>query len=138
MSSASQTKIKIGSDICSVVRIMRAYEKYGQRFLDKVLTENEQKYVLGKTSLKSPLAANRLAEALAARFAAKEAIVKALGTGWRGVHWREIEVINAASGAPQAVLHGRAKELLSRLAFSQIEISLSHEREYALAVALIY
>ncbi len=138
MNLANQTKIKIGSDICSVVRIKRAYEKYGSRFIDKVLTENEKNYVLGKSNLKSPRAAHKLAEALAARFAAKEAVVKALGTGWRGIHWREIEVINAESGAPQVILHGRAKDLLLKLTLSQIEISLSHEQEFAIAFALIY
>jgi holo-[acyl-carrier protein] synthase len=117
---------------------MRVYEKYGARFLNKILTETEKIYVLSKLSKGAPDKTHRLTEVLAGRFAAKEAVAKALGTGWRGIHWHDVEIINAESGAPYAVLHGRAQELLARLGCQCIEISLSHEREYALAVALLY
>jgi holo-[acyl-carrier protein] synthase len=138
VSFSSENHIRVGSDICSVSRILRVYEKYGARFLDKILTETEKKYVLSKLSKGSPGKTQRVVEAIAGRFAAKEAIAKALGTGWRGIHWHDVEVINAESGAPHAVLHGRAAERLAGLGCHHAEISLSHEREYALATALLY
>lgn len=142
MKVTANSHIKIGSDICSVRRVMGVYEKYGERFLNKILTQTEKTYVmskLGKGSVgKASYTAPRLVEALAGRFAAKEAVAKALGTGWRGAHWHEVEIINIESGAPQAVLHGRAAELLSRLGLNNIEVSLSHEREYALAIAILF
>jgi holo-[acyl-carrier protein] synthase len=130
--------IKVGTDICSVVRIKNAYEKYGQRFLQRILTANERKYVENRALKNNLMKPFRLSEALAGRFAAKEAVAKALGTGWKGIYWKEVEIVNSESGAPQVVLSGRAKKILSKLGFSHIEISLSHEREYALATALIF
>ncbi len=130
MNSGAENHIKVGSDICSVHRIMRVYDKYGVRFLDRILTEAEKSYVLSRS--------RRLTQTLAGRFAAKEAIAKALGTGWRGIYWHEVEILNAENGAPQAVLHGRAAKLLVQLDCHRVEISLSHEHEYALAVAVLY
>lgn len=130
--------IKVGTDICSVVRIKNAYEKYGQRFLQRILTANERKYVENRALKNNLMKPFRLSEALAGRFAAKEAVAKALGTGWKGIYWKEVEIVNSESGVPQVVLSGRAKKILSKLGFSHIEISLSHEREYALATALIF
>jgi holo-[acyl-carrier protein] synthase len=130
--------VKIGTDICSVKRILEAYQKHGQRFLDRVLTNNEKQYVQSKASKNNTLKAHKLAEAVAGRFAAKEAVAKALGTGWRGLYWKEVEIINAASGAPQVKLSGRATVLLTNLGFKSIEISLSHEREYAIATVVLY
>ena len=138
MNRSPENRIKVGSDICSVKRIKDVYEKYGVRFLDKILTEIEKTYILSKLPKGTPNKTNRLTEALAGRFAAKEAIAKALGTGWNGIHWHEVEIINDESGAPHAVLHGRAIKLLASLDLNRIEISLSHEREYALAMAILY
>jgi holo-[acyl-carrier protein] synthase len=138
MNVSSESRIRIGSDICSSVRISRVYEKYGVRFLNKILTEAEKSYVLSKSPQGAPGRKQRLIETIAGRFAAKEAIAKALGTGWRGISWHEVEIINIPSGAPCVVLHGRAAELLASLGCHRAEISLSHDSEYALATALIY
>jgi holo-[acyl-carrier protein] synthase len=132
------SRIKIGTDICSVGRIKGTYEKYGHRFLDKVLTDNEKDYVQGIAAKNNALKLSKLSEALAGRFAAKEAVAKALGTGWNGIYWKEVEIINAESGAPQVMLSGRAKKLFSQLGYTCAEISLSHERDYALATVLLY
>ncbi len=130
--------LKIGSDICSVERIKSVYEKYGQRFLRRVLTDKEKAYVESKAISNDVLRSRRLTQALAARFAAKEAMAKAFGTGWRGLDWKEVEIVNAESGAPQVNLFGRAKSLFVQLGFNHIEISLSHEHEYALAMVVLY
>jgi holo-[acyl-carrier protein] synthase len=120
--------LKVGSDICSVVRIKEAYDRYGEKFLDRILTAHEKLYVLGQK--------HRLAESLAGRFAAKEAVGKALGVGLRGIGWQEIEILRAQSGAPQVILHGRAKAIAQKLQMDSFEISISHEREYAIALVI--
>jgi len=117
--------LKVGTDICSIERIRKAYERYGERFLDRILTPSEKHYVAGR--------GKRLVESLAGRFAAKEAVGKALGVGLRGVAWKEIEIGRAPSGAPHVILHGRAKKIAQHLQLSQFEISISHEREYSVA-----
>src|ERR1043166_7490405 len=114
--------IKIGTDICSVSRISQAYEKYGDRFLKRILTKDEMDYVLSH-----PI---QLAGRLAGRFAVKEAATKVLGTGWYGVGWKEIEVVKHPSGAPSLRLHGRAQALAGKLGLSFWEVTLSHEREF--------
>ena len=93
---------KIGSDICSIKRVEEVYKRFGSRFLDRILTAGEKAYVLSRPK-------DFLAR-VAARFAAKEATSKALGTGFIGVGWKEIEVVRLASGAPTIALHGKAKE----------------------------
>ena len=96
-------------------------DRYGQRFLNRVFTPDEIAYCRGR-------AAN-----LAGRFAAKEAAMKALGTGVRGVSWKDIEVIRADSGAPSLRLHGRAEKRAERLQVGEMSLSISHSREYAVA-----
>jgi holo-[acyl-carrier protein] synthase len=130
VNSSFENRLRIGSDICSVERIARVYGRYGIRFLNRILTEPEKKYVLSRQ--------RQLAQTLAGRFAAKEAVAKALGTGWRGIYWNEVEILNAESGAPCVVLHERAAKRLVELGCHYAEISLSHEREYAFATALLY
>lgn len=110
-----------GVDIIEISRVRRVLERYGQRFLDRVFTPREIAYCAGR-------AAN-----LAARFAAKEATMKALGTGVRGVGWKDIEVVRQESGAPTVELHGRGKGRAQRLGVVHIALSLSHSREYAVA-----
>ena len=110
-----------GVDIIEISRVRQVLERYGQRFLKRVFTEGEIEYCRGRPPN------------LAARFAAKEATMKALGTGVRGVGWKDIEVIRHDSGAPAVVLHGRAKRRAQRLAVEEISLSLSHSREYAVA-----
>jgi holo-[acyl-carrier protein] synthase len=122
--------IKIGTDICSVTRIQSAYEKYGQRFLDRILTPDEMAYVVSH-----PV---HLPGRLAGRFAVKEAASKVLGTGWHGVGWKEIEVVKHRSGAPSLRLHGRASALAAKLGLTNWEVTLSHEREFATAFVLAH
>lgn len=121
---------KVGIDICSIARIRSAYDRYGERFLNKILTRDESDYVLSREK--------RTAETIAGRFAAKEAVAKVLGVGWRGINWKEIEIERLPSGAPQVILHGRAEALAKRLKLTHFEISLSHEREFAVASAIGY
>jgi len=113
--------LSTGVDIIEIGRVGRVLERYGQRFLNRVYTPEEIAYCRGR------------APNLAARFAAKEATMKALGTGVRGVSWKDIEVVRHESGAPAIRLHGRAKQRAQRLGLQEIALSLSHSREYAVA-----
>jgi holo-[acyl-carrier protein] synthase len=122
--------IKIGTDICSIARITSAYQRFGERFLDRILTQQEKRYVLSKP--------RQAMARLAGRFAAKEAASKALGTGWYGVSWKEIEVVRLASGEPTLHLHGRAIAIAKRRGLESWEVSISHEREFATASVLAY
>ena len=110
-----------GVDIIEIPRIKQVLDRYGQRFLNRVFTPDEIAYCRGR------------APNLAGRFAAKEAAMKALGTGVRGVSWKDIEVIRADSGAPSLRLHGRAKKWAERLQVGEMALSISHSREYAVA-----
>ena len=121
---------KIGTDIASVKRIAAAYERFGERFLDRILTDRERDYVLSQP----PHTISRLA----GRFAAKEAASKALGTGWHGVGWKEIEILRLPSGEPSLTLHGRAARIASNKGLDHWEVTVSHEREYAVSTVLAY
>jgi holo-[acyl-carrier protein] synthase len=114
----------IGTDIIEITRIRQTIERWGERFLDRVYTLAEQKMY------------HRRAHSLAACFAGKEAVMKVLGTGARGVAWREIETLHHRSGKPYIRLHGRAIKEAEKLGIKEIDISLSHSREYATATAL--
>ena len=120
--------IKIGTDICQINRIKSVYKKYGERFLKRILTKDEMKYV---TSRKKNLM-NRLA----GRFAAKEATSKVLGTGLRGVYFKEIEILRESSGAPKILLHKRAKQKAEEKRLVDFEVSISHERDFAIAFVI--
>ena len=122
--------LKIGTDICSLARIEKAYKKFGQRFLEKVLTENEIEYVTS--------APKHLISRLAVRFAAKEACVKALGTGWYGVGFQEIEIGRKKTGEPLVILHNRADQKARELGLSKFQVSLSHEKDFAVAFVVAY
>jgi len=117
--------LRSGVDICSVQRIREVYQKFGEKFLRRILTEKEAAYVKSSN--------HHLITRLAARFAAKEAMLKVLGTGIVGVGWHEVEVARAPSGEPSILLHGRAKARAEKLGLSKISISMSHEKEYAVA-----
>ena len=106
-----------GVDIIEIPRIKQTLDRYGQRFLNRIFTPDEIAYCHGR------------APNLAGRFAAKEATMKALGTGVRGVSWKDIEVVRADSGAPSVKLHGRAEKRAERLHVSEISLSISHSRE---------
>ena len=111
----------VGVDIIEIERIERALEKFGARFLGRVYTPLEVAFCRGRVS------------ELAARFAAKEAVMKALGTGARGVAWREIEVLPNHRGKPLVYLRGRAAARAERIGLTALDISMSHSREFAVA-----
>ena len=116
--------ITTGVDLIEIDRIAAALQRYGERFLRRIYTPDEIAYCRGR------------APNLAARFAAKEAVMKSLGTGFRGVGWRDVEVVRASSGAPSPRLHGRARRRAERLGVTAISISLTHSRGFALAFAV--
>jgi holo-[acyl-carrier protein] synthase len=117
-----------GIDIVETSRIAQALERYGDRFAKRIYTPGEIRYC---EEFK-----NR-AERYAARFAAKEAGFKALGTGWReGVRWLDVEVRHHPSGKPDLILHGRAGEMAAQLGVSRIAISISHGDRFAIAMVI--
>lgn len=121
---------KVGTDIVSIERIEKAYGRFGAKFLDRILTAAEKEYVLSRNK--------RAVESLAGRFAAKEACSKVLGTGWRNLDWKEVEVTRHWTGEPSLLLHGRAKKRAAQLGLTKFELSMSHEREFAVAFVVAY
>jgi holo-[acyl-carrier protein] synthase len=119
-----------GVDLCEVDRIEKALAApHGDRLRERVFTTGEIAYAESK--------ANK-AERYAARFAAKEAGMKALGTGWRGgLGWRDLEVANLPSGRPTLRLHGRAAEIAQRLGVRNISLSLTHTAQQAMAIVIL-
>ena len=118
-----------GIDLVEIARIQQSVERFGQRFLNRVYTETEQAYCLRK---------RKAAESLAARFAAKEAGAKALGTGIsRGVNWLEIEVIREPGGRPSLRFHGRAAEIAGQLGVAHAALSLTHTGDLAMASVVL-
>ena len=113
--------IYTGVDLIEIGRIAAVRKNYPVRFLRKVFTDGEQRY-----------ARNR-APQLASRFAAKEAVMKALGTGVRGIPWKSIEVTRRRGGPPEITLHGRARERAEKMGVKRIALSLTHSREFAVA-----
>jgi holo-[acyl-carrier protein] synthase len=114
----------VGVDVIEIERVRQSLERFGARFLDRVYTEAEQAYCRGRPPQ------------LAGRFAAKEAVSKALGTGIRRIHWRNIEILPNKAGAPRVTLYGPADEQFRKLGLASIEVSISHSRDNAVAVAL--
>ena len=118
-----------GVDLAEVPRIRASIERFGSRFVDRIYTPAEIAYVERK--------ANRY-ERYAARFAAKEAGMKAIGTGWRGgVAWRDFEVANLPSGKPTLRLHGVAAQIAGRLGVKSISLSLTHTAAVGLAHVIL-
>jgi holo-[acyl-carrier protein] synthase len=118
-----------GIDVVEIGRIQKSIDRYGQRFLGRVYTAAEQAYCLRK---------RKSAESFAARFAAKEAGAKALGTGIRhGVNWLEIEVAREPGGRPILQFHGRAAEIAARLGARRAALSLTHTAELAMASVVL-
>ena len=114
-----------GIDLAEVSRVRASIERFGHRFISRVYTPAEIAYVERK--------ANRF-ERYAARFAAKEAGMKAIGTGWRrGVRWQDFEVVNLPSGKPTLQFHGAAAEFARRLGVRNIALSLTHTAELGMA-----
>lgn len=118
-----------GIDLAEVPRIRASIERYGERFLNRVFTPLEIAYVERK--------ANRF-ERYAARFAAKEAGMKAIGTGWRGgITWHDFEVANEPSGRPTLRLSGRAAEVAAALKVRKVNLSLTHTADHGMAFVVL-
>jgi holo-[acyl-carrier protein] synthase len=113
--------LRTGVDLVQIQRIAVLLDRYGERFTRRVFTDREL------------AACRQRPDRLATRFAAKEAVSKALGTGIGRVSWREIEVVNDPAGRPELVLSGQAAELAAELGLREWAISLSHSREQAIA-----
>src|SRR5437588_10192188 len=118
-----------GIDIAEVPRIAQAIVRFGERFVRRVFTDGEIRYCDSK--------ANRV-ERYAARFAAKEAAMKALGTGWNhGVRWRDIEVTRKPGSRPTILFHGVAASCAARLHTARVALSISHTKEQAIAHVIL-
>ncbi|MBV9612128.1 MAG: holo-ACP synthase [Acidobacteriaceae bacterium] len=119
----------IGTDLAEVPRIRHSIERYGDRFLNRIYTEGERAYASSK---------GNAVERYAARFAAKEAGMKAIGTGWRrGVTWKDFEVVNQRSGRPTLLLRGVALEIADDIGVKHVSISLTHTAETAFAIVIL-
>lgn len=114
----------VGIDVIEIARVRRVFERHPQRFLARVYTPEEVAFCRG-----------RVAE-LAARFAAKEAVMKALGTGARGLAWREIEILPNQRGKPLVYLHGAARRRGEAIGLRGVDISLTHSHELAIAAVV--
>lgn len=121
--------VGLGTDLAEVERIGESIARYGERFLARVFTPAEIAYVATK--------ANQ-SERYAARFAAKEAGMKALGTGWsEGVSWHHLEVNSLPSGRPTLTFHGKAAEFAAALGVQHIHLTLTHTASLAMAVVIL-
>lgn len=119
----------VGTDLAEVDRIRASVDRFGERFLTRIYTPRERHYALSKANA---------AERLAARFAAKEAGMKAIGTGWRhGVTWQDFEVRNEPSGRPGLYLAGVAKTIADAMGVVRINVSLTHTATTAFAVVIL-
>jgi holo-[acyl-carrier protein] synthase len=117
-----------GIDLVDCPRIEDMVKRHGQRFIDRVFTAAEQKYAQANR--------NQI-EKLAARFAAKEAVLKLLGTGWRGkIAWTEIEIVNNSAGQPEVALAGEVKKIADELGIKHISVSITHTANFAIASAV--
>lgn len=111
----------LGVDIVEIDRIQAAVKQYGDSFLNRIFTSGEISYCTKRRSFKFP--------ELAARFAAKEAYAKAVGTGMRGIHWKEIEVVNEKTGKPRIAISGKIRQ--------NVLVTLSHSLTYSVACVVI-
>ncbi len=117
-----------GIDLVDCPRIEQMIQRHGERFVKRVFTANEQAYAeKNKNEV----------EKLAGRFAAKEAVLKLVGTGWRGkIAWTDIEIINNDAGQPEVTLGGEVKKIADKLGIKQISISITHTANFAIASAV--
>ena len=119
----------VGIDIVGIERIEALVREHGERFLKRVFTEGEKAYCSSRA---------QPAQHYAGRFAAKEAVLKALGTGWSGgVGWKQVEVTSTEKGRPEIRLTGRASELAEAMGVRKVHISISHADGYAVAQAVL-
>jgi holo-[acyl-carrier protein] synthase len=118
-----------GIDLCGVARIRRMIADHGDHFLERTYTQAEVAYARRRKK--------GFEETLAGRFAAKEAVMKALGTGWReGVEFRGIEILNEPSGKPYVVLHGTTAEKARQLGVASWQVTITHTEDWAIASAI--
>ncbi|HZE90107.1 MAG TPA: holo-ACP synthase [Rhizobacter sp.] len=122
----SSDRLRVGLDLVQISRISESLDRFGERFMQRLFTQGEIAYSLQD--------ADQSAERLAARFAAKEAAIKAFSLSDAGVNWRDIEVCKLPDGACRLALHGKAAERASQLGVAEIALSLSHDGDYAGAV----
>jgi len=121
--------VGIGLDLAEVDRIEKAIARFGERFLRRVYTDAERRYCESKP--------NKF-ERFAGRFAAKEAAMKAIGTGWKqGVAWREFEVMRSPSGQPVMIFHGKAGAIAMQLGVKRALVTISHSKQTAIAQVLL-
>ena len=122
------TVLGIGTDIIECLRIAQMIERHGEQFINRVFTDYEVEYCRARKAA---------TQHYAGRWAAKEAVLKALGTGWvRGITWRDVEVRNHADGKPTIALAGGAREACEKRGIAEMQISISHCRNYATAFAI--
>lgn len=121
--SAQTSRTAIGVDIIEIGRINRAISRWQDSFLKRIYTRAE-------------LEGHHNVSSLAARFAAKEAVMKALGTGIRGVGWRDIEILTNGDGAPVIRLYRRALQKSAEIGVARFDVSMSHSRKYAIAFVI--
>ena len=133
--------IRLGTDIVYIPRIQTALERFGERFLQRVYTFTEQRDCWSSDThlVNAQGRINRVSVSrLAGRWAAKEAVAKALGTGWRGLRYTDIEIQRHSSGAPQVYLYPAAVALVADWGPCDWQLSLSHDGDYAIATAIAY
>lgn len=128
--------IRLGTDIVHIPRIKTALDRFGERFLQRVYTPIEQQDFLTRDS-PADVSNYRGIVRLAGRWAAKEAVVKALGTGWRGIRYIDVEIQRQTNGEPHVCLYGSACARANHWGSSQWQLSLSHDGDYAIATALL-
>jgi len=117
--------VGVGCDIVECLRIAQMIERHGELFITRVYTDLEIEYCTTRKAA---------TQHYAGRWAAKEAVLKALGTGWRrGIGWRDIEIRNDRSGAPTVLLRGGARDVMERAGISSMHVTISHCRSYAVA-----
>lgn len=117
-----------GIDLVDCPRIEQMIERHGERFVRRVFTDTEQAYAKANK--------NEI-EKLAGRFAAKEAVLKLIGTGWRGkIAWTDIEIINNAAGQPEVTITGEVKRIAGELGIDHISVSITHTANFAIASAV--
>jgi holo-[acyl-carrier protein] synthase len=121
--------VGVGTDLAEVARIREGIERFGDRFLNRIYTAGERAYCEIKANA---------AERFAARFAAKEAGMKAIGTGWNfGVKWHDFEIANEPSGRPTLLLHGVARQIATKLRVANVSVSLTHTDAVAFAIVIL-
>jgi holo-[acyl-carrier protein] synthase len=121
-------RLSVGIDLAQISQIQSSWDQFGAAYLQRIFTPSEQAYALSAPAV--------CAERLAARFAAKEAALKALGLANEGVSWLELEVVRAPSGACDLVLHGSAAALSHQKGLHQLALSLSHDGDFAAAIVV--